>query len=159
MRENHPCKRAKANRCAQWAIFDLGDRPVPAFNKGRVCISGDAAHATSPHHGAGAGFCIEDSAVLAELLADKRVRDRHDLDAVFSAFDASRRARSQWLVQSSRRIGDCYEWRAEGVGSDLRKIEHEINTRNGIIANFDVAGACVRAREQLGRLLSKSGRL
>ena len=137
----------------KWAIFDLGDHPVPKFYKGRTCISGDAAHATSPHHGAGAGMCIEDSAVLAELLADDRVRSGEDLEAVFAAFDASRRERCQWLVQSSRRIGDCYEWRAEGVGRDFGKIEAEINERNGIIANVDLMDVCVQAREELARKL------
>jgi salicylate hydroxylase len=34
-----------------WAIFDTGDHPMPAYNKGRVCCLGDAGHATSPHHG------------------------------------------------------------------------------------------------------------
>ena len=63
----------------QWAIYDLGENPVPAFYKGRVGIAGDAAHATSPHHGAGAGFCIEDSAVLATLLSDERVTTAKDL--------------------------------------------------------------------------------
>jgi salicylate hydroxylase len=111
-----------------------------------VCISGDAAHATSPHHGAGAGLCIEDSAVLAELLADEQVRDLNDLSTVFATFDRCRKERSHWLVQSSRRIGNCYEWLVEGVGNDFAKIEEEINTRNGIIANFDVAGACLQAR-------------
>jgi salicylate hydroxylase len=36
-----------------WAIFDLGDNPPPAYARERVCLLGDAAHATSPHHGAG----------------------------------------------------------------------------------------------------------
>lgn len=138
----------------EWAIFDLGDHPVPTFYRGRICISGDAAHATSPHHGAGAGFCIEDSAVMAELLADGRVRTSSDLESVFAAFDRSRRARSQWLVQSSRWIGDCYEWQAEGIGNDFRKIEAEINERNGIIVNVDVRKMCDEAREELGGNLS-----
>ncbi|KAI9926708.1 hypothetical protein ASPWEDRAFT_177282 [Aspergillus wentii DTO 134E9] len=139
-----------------WAIFDLGDHPVPTFTKGRVCISGDAAHATSPHHGAGAGFCIEDTAVLATLLADDRVQSHKDLEAALAVYDESRRERSQWLVQSSRRIGDCYEWRAEGVGRDFAKIEEEINTRNGMIANVDVDGMCEEARGELGRRLNRS---
>lgn len=140
----------------QWAIFDLGDHPVPTFYKGRVGISGDAAHATSPHHGAGAGFCIEDTAVLATLLEDERVQTHKDLQAVLAAFDENRRERSQWLVQSSRFIGDCYEWRADGVGSDFKKIEEAINYRNGIIANVDVGKMCEEARGALGRRIEKA---
>ncbi|PWY82488.1 salicylate hydroxylase [Aspergillus eucalypticola CBS 122712] len=139
-----------------WAIFDLGDHPVPTFYKGRVGISGDAAHATSPHHGAGAGFCIEDTAVLATLLEDERVQTHKDLQAVLAAFDENRRERSQWLVQSSRFIGDCYEWRADGVGSDFKKIEEAINYRNGIIANVDVGKMCEEARGALGRRIEKA---
>ncbi|KAF5018298.1 hypothetical protein F66182_9723 [Fusarium sp. NRRL 66182] len=130
-----------------WAIFDLGDNPVPTFHKGRMAISGDAAHATTPHHGAGAGFCIEDSAILAELLADENVQSHSDLEAAFAAFDASRRERTQWLVQSSRFIGNAYEWRAEGVGRDFDKIEKEINERIAFISDIDIGKACERAKE------------
>lgn len=138
-----------------WAIFDLKN-PVPQFNKGRVCIAGDAAHATSPHHGAGAGFCIEDSLVMAELLADDRVQTAADLEAAFTAFDLNRRARGQWLVESSRFIGDTYEWRAEGVGDDFKKIEDEINRRNNIIADYDIEAGCGHATQELDRLLKSS---
>ncbi|KIW20875.1 hypothetical protein PV08_01453 [Exophiala spinifera] len=136
-----------------WAIFDLGDHPVPTMCKGRICITGDAAHATSPHHGAGAGICIEDSAVLAELLADQSVQTPQDLKAVFATFNAERKDRGQWLVQASRHIGDCYEWRAEGVGRDFDKIESEINKQNAIIGEFDVTKACEKARLELHRRL------
>lgn len=139
------------NHSPQWAIFDLAEHPVPTFFKNRIAISGDAAHATSPHHGAGAGFCLEDTAVLATLLADPRVRSHSDLEDVLAVFDASRRERTQWLVQSSRFIGDCYEWRADGVGRDFGKIEEAINYRNGIITDADVAGMCREAKESLGR--------
>ncbi|KAI1623077.1 salicylate hydroxylase [Exophiala viscosa] len=139
-----------------WAIFDLGDHPVPTMCKGRICISGDAAHATSPHHGAGAGMCIEDSAVLAELLADERVQKPQDLEAVFATFNAERKERGQWLVQSSRYMGDCYEWRAEGIGRDFAKIEAEIKERGAIISEVDVPKMCEKAKEELGKRLSKS---
>lgn len=36
-----------------WAIFDLAEHPMEFYNKGRVCLLGDAGHATSPHHGSG----------------------------------------------------------------------------------------------------------
>lgn len=103
------------------------------------------AHATSPHHGAGAGFCMEDSAVLSSLLADERVKTSSDIEAVFQTFDDVRKTRSQWLVASSRHIGDCYEWRADGIGDDFAKIEADINHRNGIIANVDIAAMCDQA--------------
>jgi salicylate hydroxylase len=138
----------------QWAIFDLGDNPVPSFVKGRVAISGDAAHATSPHHGAGAGLCIEDGWVLAELLADPSVRTPADLAAVLQVFDQCRRERGQWLVQSSRWIGDCYEWQAKGIGSDLEKIEAEIRERNSIIADFDIEASISSAKEDLQAALT-----
>jgi salicylate hydroxylase len=148
----------------QWAIFDLGEHPVPSFNKGRVCIIGDAAHATSPHHGSGAGFCIEDSAILSELLAEaqKNHRKHSDespaqlLEKVFTIFDAAHRERSQWLVQSSRFIGDCYEWLADGIGKDFTKIESEINRRHGIISNVDVGEMCDKAKEHLNQLLAET---
>jgi len=143
----------------QWAIFDLGDHPVPTFYKGRICISGDAAHATSPHHGAGAGFVIEDSAILAALLEDPRVKTPKDLEAVFAAFDANRRERTQGLVQSSRHMGNLYEWRVEGVGDDLKKIEKEINERNAVIWNVDVKEFVEDAKKELGKRLKSSSML
>ncbi|KAH6656041.1 hypothetical protein BKA67DRAFT_516187 [Truncatella angustata] len=138
-----------------WAIFDTGANPIPTFYKGRVCVTGDAAHATSPHHGSGAGFCIEDSLVMAELLADEQVQKSSDLEAVFATFDEARRDRSHWLVQSSRFVGDCYEWRAEGVGKDFKKIEEEINSRLSTIGKVDVQKFATDARENLHARLSK----
>lgn len=93
--------------------------------------------------------------MLAELLADERVKTPADLNTVFATFDAERRSRGHWLVQSSRRVGDCYEWRAEGVGRDFRKIEAEINERNGIIHNVNVGELCEQARQELGKRLQK----
>lgn len=139
-----------------WAIFDLHDNPAPTFYKGRICIAGDAAHATSPHHGSGAGFCIEDSAILAELLADENVQKPEHLEALFATYDACRRERCQWLVRSSRRIGDCYEWRAEGVGNDFGKIEKEINDRMDIISNINLEEVCLEARKDLRNRLRQT---
>jgi len=142
--------------CKQWAIFHLGDNPVPAYNQEGVLLIGDAAHATSPHHGAGAGLCIEDSAVLSEILADERVETRKDVEAAFATFNDVRHDRGNWLPQASQHIGNCYEWLAGGIGQDFGKIESEINTRNGVIADVDVADMCKQARVGLKRRLSGS---
>lgn len=132
----------------------MGKHPVPSLCKGGVCLSGDAAHATSPHHGAGAGFCIEDSAVLAALLSDDRVKNRQDIRQAFAAFDAVRRERVTWLVQSSCHIGNAYEWLAPDLGDNFEAIERDINQRNAIIADVDVQGMCDQAVVELHRLLS-----
>lgn len=93
---------------------------------------------------------------MAALLQDERVQSRKDIEAAFAAFDANRRERSQWLVQSSRFIGDCYEWRAPGIGNDFKKIEHEINTRNAIVGDFDMEKMCRDCTEELTKALRQS---
>ncbi|KAK3068082.1 hypothetical protein LTS18_000821, partial [Coniosporium uncinatum] len=45
-----------------WALFQHDEAPF--YNKGRVCLMGDAAHASTPHQGAGAGMAVEDAYVL-----------------------------------------------------------------------------------------------
>ena len=92
---------------------------------------------------------IEDCAVLSELLSDESIKNQQDLNAAFAVFDGVRRERGQWLVQSSQHIGNCYEWIANGIGDDFEKIESEINTRNGIIANVNVTKLCEQARDSL----------
>lgn len=57
-------------------------------------------------------------------------------------------------MQSSRFIGDSYEWRADGVGDDFKKIEAEINRRNGIIANIDMGKLIAEAKADLRSRLS-----
>jgi len=132
-----------------WAIFDLGTNPPPSYAKGRVALLGDAAHATSPHHGAGAGMCIEDAAVMAELIADPEVKTGKDVEAVFGVFDELRRTRGEFLVQSSRLIGDVYEWRAEQTGRDFAKCQAEIQKRNDQIANVDIEEMVREGREKV----------
>ncbi|KAK1818242.1 hypothetical protein LTR12_007394 [Friedmanniomyces endolithicus] len=138
-----------------WAIFDTGDHPMEAYNKSRVCCLGDAAHATSPHHGAGAGICIEDAAVMAELLAMPGVAQAgiRGLEAAFRVFSECRRERTQWLVQSSRRTGDLYEWRAEGVGRDVGKIYEECKERDERIWDSQIEELVVEAKESLAAIL------
>ncbi|KAI7222437.1 putative salicylate hydroxylase [Hortaea werneckii] len=139
-----------------WAIFDTGAHPMPAYNKGRVCCLGDAAHATSPHHGAGAGICIEDAAVMADLLADPQVHaaGSKGLAAAFQAFSGTRKERTQWLVQSSRREGDLYEWRADGVDDDFEKIHQECKQRCETIWDGQINDMMREAKSRLNSMLS-----
>lgn len=77
----------------EW-IFLEGD-----WHKGRVVLLGDAAHATTPHLGQGAGMAIEDSIVLAEEIA------RADsIERAFGAFHDRRYERCRYVVEASRAI-------------------------------------------------------
>ncbi|KAF5692406.1 salicylate 1-monooxygenase [Fusarium denticulatum] len=137
-------------RLDRWAIFDLGDNPVPTFAKGRVCIIGDAAHASTPHHGAGAGLCIEDAAVLASILAHDKVRVGSDIEAAFSAFDKSRRERAHWVVQKSRRAGKLFERQTE-LGSDFGGIFEELKETLPTIWDYDINEAIKTASIELDK--------
>jgi 2-polyprenyl-6-methoxyphenol hydroxylase-like FAD-dependent oxidoreductase len=80
-------------------LFDLA--PLATFAFGRVLLLGDAAHATTPNLGQGAGMAIEDAAVLARCLR----RAPADLPAAFRAFDQQRRPRTRRIVAQSRQLG------------------------------------------------------
>lgn len=82
----------------RWAIFDLPhDKP---YFRGRICLIGDSAHASSPHLGAGGGMAMEDAFILHHLLGDAQSTD--DAVRAFKAFDSIRRQRTQKVIQSSR---------------------------------------------------------
>ena len=131
----------------KWAVFDTYDNPAPTFVKGKMCIAGDAAHAAAPYHGAGAGFAIEDGAVLAQLLklAGSRIGEAgvdpsRVIHAALDTYDAVRIERAQWLVESSRFVGTMYEWQDETIGSDPESCAEEIEWRSRKIWDYDIEG-------------------
>lgn len=141
---------ALPDQLPMWAVFDLWDYPIPYYNKGRVCVAGDAAHASSPHHGAGAGMGIEDALCLATLLAEVGMTLRQGqstkgaaIATAFETYDKARRPRSQWLVNSSRRICDLHQQEEWGDATKWVKAEttlEEIRDRTDRIWNFDYRG-------------------
>jgi 2-polyprenyl-6-methoxyphenol hydroxylase-like FAD-dependent oxidoreductase len=74
--------------------------PSPWY-RGRVLLIGDAAHTTTPQMGSGAGLAIEDSVVLAELLASGR-----PVSDVLKNFMTRRFERCGMTVENSRRLGE-----------------------------------------------------
>lgn len=79
-----------------WPMTDLPS--LPRWHTERVCLLGDAAHATSPSAGQGASLAIEDAVELARSLADHSPGRR-----AFAAFEALRRPRVEPLVRTARR--------------------------------------------------------
>ncbi|KAI1410603.1 FAD/NAD(P)-binding domain-containing protein [Hypoxylon sp. FL1857] len=131
----------------KWAVFDTWDYPAPFFNKGTICLAGDAAHASSPHHGAGACCGIEDALCLVTLLKEvnaslreKSATKKETLSSAFEVFNTMRRTRSQWLVNSSRRVCDLYhqpEWGHEQKWIKAETCFEEIKDRSLKIWHFD----------------------
>ena len=127
----------------KWAIFDMLDAPVPSFAQGRLCVGGDSAHSTTPNHGSGAGFGIEDALVLAEILAvlsNKSNLSGAVISEALAVYNDIRYERGQWLVASSRRVVDFYTWKDREYGGDNEEIGRDIERRSLQIWDYDLDG-------------------
>jgi FAD-dependent urate hydroxylase len=74
---------------------------LPVWQRGRMIVLGDAAHAPSPTSGQGASLSIEDALVLARCL-----RDAPDAAAAFARFEAERRPRVERIIKWAARINN-----------------------------------------------------
>jgi 2-polyprenyl-6-methoxyphenol hydroxylase-like FAD-dependent oxidoreductase len=81
-----------------WFESLLVERP---WNRGRTVLIGDAAHACPPTLAQGAAQCLEDAAVLAELLLGAGRLDQ----ALFDAFMDRRFERAKAVVEASVQLG------------------------------------------------------
>ncbi|KAI0401626.1 hypothetical protein F4802DRAFT_609206 [Xylaria palmicola] len=125
----------------KWAIFDMYDYPAPYYNVGAVALAGDAAHASGPHLGSGAGFGIEDALVLAtvlkaannEVAARRFGKDKPQIcrDAL-AAYNTVRFDRDQWLPGATREAVELFQWGDKEVGRDhekfLQRVHHLYHT-------------------------------
>ncbi|HEX8656970.1 MAG TPA: FAD-dependent monooxygenase [Hymenobacter sp.] len=106
-------------------IFDL--KPLAHFAFGRVLLLGDAAHATTPNLGQGAGQAVEDALALATCLRQFPA----DAAAAFAAFEARRRTRTTKIVQQSRQLGRVAQlespWLTAVRDAVLRRVPARIN--------------------------------
>jgi len=78
-------------------LFDL--KPISIWSKAKVCLMGDAAHATTPNLGQGACQAIEDAYVLGELLK------KHSVDQAFKIYPQLRMKKAHDIVNTSWQIG------------------------------------------------------
>ncbi|EON99797.1 putative mannitol 1-phosphate dehydrogenase protein [Phaeoacremonium minimum UCRPA7] len=109
----------------QWALFDCPHEH--RYYRNRMCLLGDAAHAATPHNGAGAAMAMEDAYVLSQVIG--RVEDPKDLEQAFQIYDAVRRPRTQRLIQNSRISGQCWQFRYDGVEDDPVKLREQLDER------------------------------
>jgi salicylate hydroxylase len=145
---------AELNR---WGMFDMLDHPLSSFTSGRITLAGDAAHASTPHLGFGAGMGIEDATVLIAILeqaatalkkGDPNVSKAKTLTDAFETYDSARRERAQWLVRSSRRQGEVVKWLVPEIGKDWNKILMDMEERTQPLLCFDWEGMICQAVDE-----------
>lgn len=108
----------------KWAMFHAPHDE--RYYRGRVCIMGDAAHATTPHVGAGAGMAIEDAFVLSGLLGAVQGGGPEEIPGLlFEAYDAVRRPRSQRVVRESSENVARYRAVSWAEGEELERLRGE----------------------------------
>jgi salicylate hydroxylase len=96
----------------RWAIADR--EPMRQWHDGRVCLLGDAAHATLQSLAQGAGMAIEDVVCLSQYLEQHGT----DVTSAFKAFERARfmrTARVQWV---SRHLWE--DFHCDGVQAQVR---------------------------------------
>lgn len=132
----------------KWALFD--NQHKAKYYRGRVCLLGDSAHATTPHLGAGAGMAMEDSYVLSRLLGD--CESIEDVESAFEAYDETRRPRSQELVRLSRLSGLTYSFLDGNVESDVTKMQNAMQDRYNWLWDADLEEVLESARKFRAKL-------
>ena len=133
-----------------WALWD--HLPARTYTRGRIVIMGDAAHATTPYQGQGAGQAIEDAAVLTSLLGEISTSDSKMVANAFLAYDQVRRVRTQRVVSTSREAGKLISMSSEGVGGDVEAMRELLKSRVNWIWNRDL----VEQGREAGRLFRES---
>ena len=73
---------------------------LPRWDKGNVCLIGDAAHASTPYMGQGGCQGVEDAYALALCMAEEA-----DIQKAFYKLQQLRKARAEFIVKNSRIMG------------------------------------------------------
>lgn len=89
-------KAAPKDKVFKWALYDRD--PLDQWTKGRVTLTGDAAHPMLPFMGMGAAMGIEDGTVLGRAFGASA-----DIDEALSRYEAARKERANYVLVMSRK--------------------------------------------------------
>lgn len=140
----------------QWALFDQYDHPLPTYTKGRICVVGDAAHATTPHLGIGASAAMYDAAILSELLAYVHTRDPASVTAALAAYSKVSLPRGHQLVRLSREMGGTTMYGDPVIGNDLAKIRDRILEWTAKVKEDDLSQDIEEAKAEIDKQLAQT---
>ncbi|MNN33564.1 FAD-dependent urate hydroxylase [compost metagenome] len=103
----HPVKNmiqaANNDRLIHNDIYDI--QPLQQFAFGRIVLLGDAAHATTPNMGQGAGQAMEDAVVLSQCM-----ELQSNFNDAFKMFEQKRLQRTRKIIEKSRQVGSVSQW-------------------------------------------------
>lgn len=129
----------------RWALHEI--TPLDKWTVGRITLLGDAAHASLPHNGAGAGQAIEDVYVLSKLLALPEC-NADTIPRFLQAYDGARRERASRQLIYSRESGKVYEY-ASPMGDNLDALAENLPNRYDWIWVHDLDKDIDAAKEWL----------
>ena len=157
-------REAMKKQFASWGdvcykIMDLmGDPPFFAthhhatgpesYISDRVCLIGDAAHAMTPHQGAGAGQAMEDAYVLSEVLQQIGERPTHgQVEAALKAYESVRKPRAERVLKTSWEAMSFWaDFYTESLTDErIQQYIAEANQRFQWIWHADIAAQAKRA--------------
>lgn len=96
-------KEVKEDSFLHHDLYDI--KPLDSFVHNRILLLGDAAHATTPNMGQGAGQAIEDAYELMLALHKDSC-----IPAAFSQYNKKRVTKAKKVIQLSRQIGRVAQW-------------------------------------------------
>ncbi len=132
----------------RWVIRDRV--PLTAWSKGRITLSGDAAHATSPYAAYGAGMSIVDGYFLAQQLAGLDLADAAAVTGALERYDKMRIPHTTMQVELAYRLGQTFH-HAPAIARPFRDfvldrtkmLQKQVGDRSPaeIVAQLDEMGA------------------
>lgn len=150
--------RAKPVR---WGFFHHWQ--TASYWRGRVCLLGDAAHASLPFHAAGAAQGIEDALVLSNVLGEiagrssRGAKQLPEISAGLEAFDAVRRPRAQKQLEGAAETGRMLYFQDEDAGDNMEKILERLqNDRFNWLWFHDLQADVDKAVNSMRQELSQS---
>ncbi|KAI8631538.1 salicylate hydroxylase [Xylariaceae sp. FL1651] len=127
-------------------------KSTESYFQNNICLVGDAAHASTPFQGAGAGQALEDCVILSSLLGE--IADSSDISRAFKVFESVRMPRCKQVIKSSNEVGHilCGMKNYDNLEDWRRALE----SRWDFLHKFDLKDQEEKALKDLKRLLSYS---
>ncbi|RMY96431.1 hypothetical protein D0864_05151 [Hortaea werneckii] len=103
---NEMIARTRPENLQRWPIRDRV--PIQHWSRGRVTLSGDAAHPTSPYAAYGAGMSICDGYFIGQCLAGLDLKETDAVEEALQEYESKRLAHTSEQVQAAYNLGQMF---------------------------------------------------